>query len=62
MNRITIRIEANQDSEFSENAQYEVARALRKIAEQIEGDGLGDLPDLGLYDYNGNKIGKMIIS
>jgi hypothetical protein len=62
MNKLTISIEANQNTQFPEFAQYEVARALRKIAEQIADEGLADLPDLSLYDCNGNKIGKMIVS
>lgn len=45
---------------FSGGPAPEVARILKKLAARIEEEGI-DLPDyeIGLYDINGNKVGKL---
>jgi len=42
-----------------QDAQYEVARILKELAERIIRDGLSDA--IGLFDQNGNRVGQMSV-
>jgi hypothetical protein len=57
-NRITIKIET--DNAAFDNYGEEVARILRRLADDIEDDGTRRQRQYthNLYDINGNKVGE----
>lgn len=44
---------------FGDEPEYEVGRILRQLVRSIEQEGLTDKP---LYDYNGHKVGEVIVT
>jgi hypothetical protein len=52
--KITISIETG-NAAFEGDSGYEVARILRKLADEFENYGRSQFS--GLYDHNGNKVG-----
>lgn len=58
MEKITIRIETGNDA-FSDSPTAEIARILRKLADDFERDGL---PPGVLRDINGNSVGTLEIT
>jgi hypothetical protein len=58
--KITIEIETGNAAFDEGNSGYEVARILRKLADEFENYGRAQFS--GLYDYNGNKVGGVMVT
>lgn len=54
MIKITI---STENAAFDDDSSTEVARILRKLANELESHGAGLLPR-SLFDYNGNRVGE----
>lgn len=51
---------STDNAAFEDNAGFEVARILRKLADRVEDwPGANDF-SIGLLDANGNKVGKAL--
>lgn len=48
-----------ENAAFDEVPEVEMSRILRTLAEKIEKDGV---TPQNLYDYNGNRVGSVIIN
>lgn len=58
---VTIKIDCDNAAFEPEegNANFEIARILRKLATRIEADGLESTP---LLDFNGNSVGEFTVN
>ncbi len=55
--KIVVKMLTDNDAFDADSPQVEVARILRKLANQIERNGLQDGADFPLIDYNGLEVG-----
>jgi len=56
----TIKINCDNAAFVDDGAGYEVARILRKLADECE--DVGHPQFTGLYDINGNKVGAVDVT
>lgn len=56
--RVTIEIKCD-NAAFGSDPQFEVARILRKLSDNLEDNGMGD--EELLFDINGNYVGALSV-
>jgi hypothetical protein len=60
--KMHIHLDLDKDA-FTKDQGREIARILRAVAEQAEErDGVRADTDIGLYDVNGNLVGRAVVT
>ncbi len=59
MSELTIEMSLD-NAAFEDDPAPEIARILRQLADKLEGRGIDD--EILLWDINGNRVGKAVIT